>query len=102
VRGEAKDGVSGRRDERYLDRRGIHPGDCAFERLIGDPAWLKPDEGGGKIVSPAPKRLVRALRVGRPLHEHLEHMAITKGPALKDIFGYKGGQILTLAAFSNP
>jgi hypothetical protein len=68
VRSEPKHGVPGGRDQRYLDRSGINPRNCAFKGLVSKPARLESYEGSSKVVSPAPKRLVRSPRLGRPFH----------------------------------
>jgi hypothetical protein len=64
MRRQAKHGVSRGRDQRNSHRRCVDSSDCSFKVLVGDPARLEPDEGGGKVVSPASKWLVRALRLG--------------------------------------
>jgi hypothetical protein len=84
VRSEAKHGVPGGGDQRYLDRSGINPRNCAFKGLVSDPAWLKPYEGSRKVVSPTSKGLIRTSRLCRPFHEHPKQIAIAKGtPAVK-------------------
>jgi len=80
VRCEAKHGVPGRCDQRYLDRRGINPRNCAFKGLVSNPARLKSYEGSRKVVSPTSKGLTRSSRLGRPFHEHPQQIAIAKGP----------------------
>jgi len=79
VRSEAKHGVPGGGDQRYLDRSGINPRNCAFKGLVSDPAWLKPYEGSRKVVSPTSKGLIRTSRLCRPFHEHPKQIAIAKG-----------------------
>jgi hypothetical protein len=49
--------------------------------LVKNPAWFQSHEGSGKIVSPTPKGLIHTSRLGQPFHEHLEQIAIAKGPA---------------------
>jgi hypothetical protein len=88
VRSEAKHGVPGGGDQRYLYRSGINPRDCAFKGLVSNPAWLESYEGSRKVVSPTSKGLTRSSRLGPPFHEHPEQIAIAKGP---------GGQKISLA-----
>ena len=57
VRSEAKHGVPGGGDLRYLYRSGINPRDCAFKGLVSNPARLKPYEGSREVVSPTSKGL---------------------------------------------
>src|SRR5579864_835001 len=64
VRSETKHRVTRCRHQRYLDRSGVSPGNCAFKRLVGNPARLKTHKGRGKVVCPASKGLIRALRPG--------------------------------------
>jgi hypothetical protein len=70
VRSEAKHGVPGGCDQRYVNRSRINPRNCAFEGLVSKPARLESYEGSSKVVSPAPKRLIRMSRLSRPFHEH--------------------------------
>jgi hypothetical protein len=63
VRREAKDGVPGRSDQRYLDRSGIDLRDRTFKGLIGNPARLESHEGSRKVISPTSEGLVRPLRL---------------------------------------
>jgi len=88
VRSEAKHGVPGGGDQRYLYRSGINPRDRAFKGLVSNPAWLESYKGSRKVVSPTSKGLTRSSWLGRPLHEHPEQIAIAKGP---------GGQKISLA-----
>jgi hypothetical protein len=55
VRSEAKHGVPGGGDQRYLDRSGINPRDCAFKGLVSNPARFEPHKGSRKVVSQLPK-----------------------------------------------
>ena len=88
VRSKAKHGVPGGGDQRYLDRSGINPRNCAFKGLVSNPARLESYEGSRKVVSPTSEGLTRSSRLGRPFHEHPEQIAIAKGP---------GGQKISLA-----
>jgi hypothetical protein len=75
VRSEAKHSVPGGGDQRYLDRSGINPRNCAFKGLVSDPAWFEPYEGSRKVVSPTPKGLIRMSRLRRPFHEYPKQIA---------------------------
>jgi hypothetical protein len=75
VRSEAKHGVPGGGDQRYLDRSGINPRNCAFKGLASDPAWFEPYEGSRKVISPTPKGLIRMSRLRRPFHEYPKQIA---------------------------
>jgi hypothetical protein len=80
-------------NSRNLDRSGINPKDGALEGSVRNPARLKPYEGSRKVVSPASKGLTRVSRLGRPFHEHLEQIAIAKGPRRSmNIAGGEDGQ----------
>jgi hypothetical protein len=70
VRSKAKHRMPGGCDQRYLNRSGINPRNCAFEGQVSNLAWLKSNESSRKVVGPASKGLIRTARLGRPFHEH--------------------------------
>ena len=98
VRSEAKHGVPGGGDQRYLNRSGINPRNRAFKGLVSDPAWFEPYKGSRKVVSPTPKGLIRMSRLRRPFHEYPKLQG--SRPA-QDIARRKNGQIPLIAAFSH-
>jgi hypothetical protein len=101
MRSEAKHGVPGGCDQRYLDRSGVNPRDCAFKGLVGNPARLESYEGSSKVVSPISKGLIRTSRLGRPFHEHPNKVQLQRVRQVEDIASGNDGQISLIAAFSS-
>ena len=50
VRSKTKHGVPSGRDQRYLDRSGACPANCALKRLLSNPARLESHEGSRKVI----------------------------------------------------